>query len=76
MRNEVIVDVRVVRKSVQQHESRSVCGKVADIQVPAIAPDAMFGESGESGVLGVRHGCPLGWWEGFEVLAAGRAGKK
>src|SRR6516162_6399978 len=42
--NEVVIDVRVVRKSVQQHEDCPAAGKVADIQAAAIARNSMFGE--------------------------------
>src|SRR6516164_4122757 len=55
MRNEVVVNVRVVRKSVQHCESRSATGKVPDVQASAIALDSMFSERRESCVLGIRH---------------------
>ena len=55
MRNEVVVDVRVVRKSVQHHESGAAAREIADVQASATARNSMFDEGRESGVLGIRH---------------------
>src|SRR6516162_7485024 len=42
--NEVVIDVRVVRKSTQQHEGCPAAWKVADVQAATIARNSMFGE--------------------------------
>src|SRR6516165_832706 len=53
--NEVVVDERVVRKSVQQHEGWPAARKVADVQVAAIALNSTFGEGREVCPLGTSH---------------------
>jgi hypothetical protein len=45
MRNEVVVDVQVVRKSMQQHESWTTTWKVPDIKASAGVRNPMLGES-------------------------------
>ena len=55
MRNEVVVDVRVIRKSVQQHKSRPAARKVPDIKASASVPHPVLRESWKDRALGVRH---------------------
>src|SRR6516162_6715799 len=45
MRNEVVVDVQVVWKSMQQHESWTTAWKVSDIKASASVRNPMLGES-------------------------------
>ena len=55
MRNEVVVDVRVIRKSVQQHKSRPAARKVPDIKASASVLHPVLGESWKDRAVGVRH---------------------
>jgi len=64
--NEVVIDVRVVRKSMQQHEGRPAARKVAEIQAAAIALNSMLGE--------VREVCPLRTRHDLAPFARGMAG--
>src|SRR6516164_9265998 len=45
MRNEIVVDVQAVRKSMQQHESWTTAWKVPDIKASASVRNPMLGES-------------------------------
>jgi len=64
MRNEVIVNVQVVRKAVQHHESRSIAGEVADIDASTVTLNPVFGERRKRHVLGIRHGFRVLRWAG------------
>jgi len=55
MGNEVVVDVRVVRKTMQQHESRPAARKVSDIEAASTMLNPVLGESRKGHALGVRH---------------------
>src|ERR1700688_3087259 len=59
MRNEFVVDVRVVRKSMQHHESRTTAWKVPDIEVSASVRNPVLGESWKGRALGgsARYNC-------------------
>src|SRR5258708_13249557 len=56
MRNELVVDVRVVRKSVQRHESRPAAWKVPDIQAFASVLNPVLGKSWKGRALGAIGG--------------------
>src|SRR6516225_3613896 len=53
--NEVVIDVPVVRKSMQQHEGWPAARKVADVQAAAIALNSTLGESREVCPLRIPH---------------------
>jgi len=61
--NEVVIDVRVVRKSMQQHERWPAARKVADVQAAAIALNSMFSDGREICPLRIRRAlAPFAWW--------------
>ena len=55
MRNEFVVDVRVVRELMQQHESRPGAWEIPDIKPSASVLNPMLGENWKRRVLGISH---------------------
>src|SRR6202035_938148 len=72
MRNKSVVDMRVVRKSMQHHESRPAAWKVPDIQASASMRNPVLGESWKGRTLGgsARSNCGAFYGIGHDFVSA------